>query len=68
MMVPSGIVLPGRGPLPVREVKPGLYVVLNAYEYDAGYFNQSPLDVNKDAQHTPALCTVETTEVTPDDQ
>jgi hypothetical protein len=43
VVVPSGIVLPGDEPLTVKEVIKGLYVVVNAYERDAGYFARSPL-------------------------
>jgi hypothetical protein len=43
VVVSSGIVLPGREPLTLREVGGGLYIAVNAYEYDAGYFGQSPL-------------------------
>ncbi len=43
MVVPSGIVLPGDEPLVVKEVIKGLYVVVNAYQRDAGFFGQSPL-------------------------
>jgi hypothetical protein len=43
VVVSSGIVLPGDGPLPLKEVVGGLYVAVNAYECDAGYFSQSPL-------------------------
>jgi hypothetical protein len=43
MTVPSGIVLPRETDLALREVRPGLYVAVDAYQYDAGYFGQSPL-------------------------
>jgi hypothetical protein len=43
MVVPSGIVLPGDEPLPVREVVSGLYVVEQTYERDLGYFSESPI-------------------------
>jgi len=43
MVVSSGIVLPSDKPLTVREVIGGLYIAVNAYEFDAGYFSQSPL-------------------------
>lgn len=43
MVVSSGIVLPGDEPLALVEVAHGLYVAVNAYERDAGYFGQSPL-------------------------
>ncbi len=43
MFIPSGILLPGDGPLPLKEIAPGLYIVLNAYERDLGYFGVSDL-------------------------
>ena len=43
MVTPSGIVLPSDRPLILREIGNGLFVVVNAYECDAGYFGQSPL-------------------------
>jgi hypothetical protein len=43
VVVSSGIVLPGKEPLTLREVTGGLYIAVNAYECDAGYFGQSPL-------------------------
>jgi hypothetical protein len=43
VLVSSGIVLPGDKPLTLREIAGGLYVAVNAYECDAGYFGQSPL-------------------------
>jgi hypothetical protein len=36
-------VLPGEHPLPLKQVVKGLYVAVNAYELDTGYFSQSPL-------------------------
>jgi hypothetical protein len=43
MVTSSGIVLPGEAPLACREVAEGLYIAVNSYERDAGYFGQSPL-------------------------
>jgi hypothetical protein len=43
VVVPSGIVLPGEEPLTLHEVVGGLYIAVNAYECDAGFFGQSPL-------------------------
>ena len=43
MVTPSGIVLPGDRPLTLRTLGNGLFVAVNAYEYDAGYFAESPL-------------------------
>lgn len=43
MLLASGIVLPGSSPLTLKKISDGLYVAINAYEYDAGYFGQAPL-------------------------
>jgi hypothetical protein len=43
MVTPSGIVLPGDKPLTLRAVGNGMFVAVNAYEFDAGYFGRSPL-------------------------
>lgn len=43
MVTPSGIVLPGDKPLTLRAVGNGMFVAVNAYEVDAGYFGRSPL-------------------------
>ena len=43
MFLPSGIILPADGPLPLRKVMPGLYIVERSYERDLGYFSESPL-------------------------
>jgi hypothetical protein len=43
MFVPSGIILPADGPLPLREVVPGLYIVERSFERDLGYFGVSEL-------------------------
>jgi hypothetical protein len=43
MVVPSGIVLPGDQPLPVREVVRGLYIVEKTHERDLGFFSESLL-------------------------
>lgn len=43
MVTPSGIVLPGDKPLILRAVGNGMFVAVNAYEFDAGYFGESPL-------------------------
>jgi len=43
MGTPSGIVLPAEGPIELKEVVKGLFVAVNPYGRDAGYFGQSPL-------------------------
>jgi hypothetical protein len=43
MVTPSGIVLPADKPLTLRAVGHGMFVAVNAYEFDAGYFGRSPL-------------------------
>lgn len=53
MTLPSGIVLPGEKPLTLHEVVAGLYVVDNAYEYDAGFFGQSPLYSKEEPELAP---------------
>jgi hypothetical protein len=49
MIVPSGIVLPGDHPLPVREVASGLYIVEQTHERDLGFFSESPLFAKESA-------------------
>lgn len=53
MTLPSGIVLPGEKPLTLHEVAAGLYVVDNAYEYDAGFFGESPLYSKEELEPAP---------------
>ena len=43
MFIPSGILLPADRPLPMKEIAPGMYIILNAYERDLGYFGVSDL-------------------------
>ena len=54
MVVSSGIVLPGDQPLSVKEVVSGLFVAVNAYECDTGYFSQSSLYTREQGQSKPA--------------
>jgi hypothetical protein len=49
VVVASGIVLPGDGPLPVQEVVSGLYVVALTHERDLGFFSESPLYAKESA-------------------
>ena len=43
MVTLSGIVLPGDKPLTLRAVGNGMFVAVNAYEVDTGYFGRSRL-------------------------
>lgn len=43
MVTLSGIVLPGENPLTLRQDVKGLFVAIDAYQRDVGYFGQSPL-------------------------
>lgn len=43
MITPSGIVLPGKEPVALKQVIDGLYVAVNSYVEDSGFFCQSPL-------------------------
>jgi hypothetical protein len=53
VVVSSGIVLPGKEPLTLREVSGGLYIAVNVYEFDAGYFGQSRLYLKKQSASVP---------------
>ncbi len=51
MSLPSGIVLPGDAPLVLQQAADGLYIAVNCYVRDAGYFSPSPLYGREPAAH-----------------
>jgi len=43
VITPSGIVLPGKESVALKEVVKGLYIAVNPYVQDSGYFSRTPL-------------------------